>query len=126
MNDWIDSIIPLLRSEFGSQWFQAFVTTQLVEIPLYLRGARKLPAGKRWLFAAGASSLTHPFLWFAIPWESIAWEPVDYWPTVILAECNIVLIEGVFGKSLGVPHPFFWSLTANSASVLTGILLSRM
>ena len=118
MNDWIDSIIQLLRSEFGSQWFQAYLITQLVEIPIYIFGARKLRAGKRWLFAAGASSLTHPFLWFAIPWES-----VDYWPTVIVAECTIILIEGLYGKSLGVPHPFLWSLTANTASVLTGILL---
>ena len=47
-------------------WLQSFLFTQVVEVPVYMQA---LPGG-RWragLIAFGASSLTHPVVWFVFP-----------------------------------------------------------
>lgn len=47
-------------------WFQSFVFTQVVEVPIYMSA---LPGG-RWraaIIGLGATTLTHPVVWFVFP-----------------------------------------------------------
>lgn len=106
-------------------WTGAFCLTQLVEIPVYLIAAARLPAWRRWLFAAGASTLTHPVVWFAFPWPSQpgADGEYNYAAVVVAAETFAVLTEAGWGRLLRVPHPFILALAANAASVGAGFLL---
>ena len=45
-----------------AHWAFAFVFTQIIEVPIYMRGLRVGP-----LKAFGASALTHRVVWFVIP-----------------------------------------------------------
>ena len=45
-----------------AHWAFAFLFTQVVEIPIYMRGLRVGPVK-----AFGASAITHPVVWFVIP-----------------------------------------------------------
>ena len=69
-------------------WWQAFLLTQLVEIPIYLYAGRSLPRMNRIALAFGASAVTHPFVWFAFPWQQ--W---PYVPTAVAAEFFAIAIE---------------------------------
>ncbi len=108
-------------SEWVHQWAVAYALTQAVEMPVYLLFTRGRPTARRWLHAAGASTLTHPLLWFAIPWEEID-AAGHYWPVVWTAEAVIVAVEGAYGRMLALPRPFAASLVANAASFLTGLM----
>ena len=122
MMDWFDPIYQTLTSEFGLLWIKAFLLTQCVEVPIYLYGARSLPPVRRWAFALGASTITHPVLWFAVPWEKFSSDDSSYLTVVITAETVIVLIEGLYGKLLRAPRALLWALCANVASVIAGLL----
>jgi len=52
----------LSDEEYFVAWIRAFLFTQIVEAPIY----RRL-LGVSWLKSVLASSLTHPFVWFAFP-----------------------------------------------------------
>ena len=99
-------------------WPEAYAVTQAVEIPVYLFAARYLKCGRRWLYAAGASTLTHPVVWFAFPWET-----ANFFLTYIAAESFAVLAEALWGRLLGVRQALWWALAANGASVLVGELI---
>ena len=121
-------------------WAGAFCLTQLVEIPIYLTAARKFPASRRWCFAAGASAITHPVVWFVFPWEfnhgiqiaptelpmvwfSFGWESSPYLAVVLAAETFAILTEALWGRLFHVPSPFRWSLLANLSSIAAGLLV---
>jgi hypothetical protein len=99
-------------------WGNAFLVTQLVEIPIYLYAGRNLPKKRRWLLAMGASTLTHPIVWFAFPWST-----APYGPTIVAAECFAVLTEAGMARLAGMRRPLRWSFVANAASVLVGVTL---
>ncbi len=99
-------------------WLSAFLLTQAVEGPIYLFAGRRLPTARRWLFAFGASAVTHPVVWFAFPWESASW-----WLCFAFAESFAVIAEGALGRLVGLPRPWLWSLAANAASVLVGLAI---
>lgn len=116
-------------------WALAFVLTQIVETPIYVLGA-KLPIGR----AVMASTLTHPAVWFFVPW---LWRDT-FWmlfgpaaPTLVrralwlggyvaLAEGFAVSVEAWWLRRSGVRRPWRWSLTANGASVTLGFVLETL
>ena len=99
-------------------WLMAFLMTHTLEIPVWLAASRRLTVPRRCLVVFGPSTITHPVVWFAFPWES--W---PYVPTLLLAEAFAVVAEAVYVRWLGVSHPWRWSLAANAASALLGGLI---
>ena len=105
-------------------WLQAFLLTQVIEVPIWLAAARRVRLPRRLLVAVGASTVTHPVLWFAIPWGRL--DPSQYWPTVAVAEAVVVAVEAAFAKVLGVRDAWLWSLCANATSVGLGLLVIQL
>ena len=101
-----------------NDWSGAFLLTQLIEVPIYLRAARSLPVLKRAAYAFGASTITHPVIWFCLPWESMPYATV-----LIAAECFAIGTEGLWGCCWRVPRPWLASLVANAASLFAGIIV---
>lgn len=115
-------------------WFWAFLFTQVVEVPIYMRGMRA-----RFHEALGASSLTHPIVWFVIPglcdWLYVAilerhaaiWlaPSTRYGLMVVIAETFAIAIEALYFRSMRLSNPWRWSIIANMASFGLGSL-SRM
>ncbi|MFZ2279489.1 MAG: hypothetical protein WAW39_16965 [Prosthecobacter sp.] len=101
-----------------NEWSGAFLLTQLIELPIYLRSARSLPALQRMAYAFGASTITHPVIWFCLPWEG-----APYVALLIAAECFAIGAEGAWGGCWRVPRPWRASLLANAASLTAGMLI---
>lgn len=110
-------------------WLWAFLLTEAVEVPIYLRALlarddpqrafdRLLPAA---LVAFGASALTHPIVWFVMP-QLI---PNNYALMVAVAETFAVLAEAAWLRAFGLRRALWWALFANAASVLVGLGLRR-
>jgi hypothetical protein len=103
------------------RWLIAFVFTELVEVPIYLRaldGAGARSRLRRVLFALGASALTHPWVWFAFPRLPFA----GLVPMLVTAETFAVGVEAVYLRLLRVPRPLAWSLAANASSFGLGLV----
>jgi hypothetical protein len=112
-------------------WFWAFLFTQIVEVPIYMRGMRA-----RFHEALGASSLTHPIVWFVIPelWDrfylNVLQRHTSIWLTsstryvimVVFAEVFAVVAEAFYFRFIGLEKPWRWSLIANMASFGLGSL----
>ncbi len=96
-------------------WLGAFAFTQVIEAPIYARALRHRP--RRWLWALGASALTHPVVFFVVP---RVW-PGGYWSGVAVAEAFAVAAEAAYLSALGVPLSLAWSLAANAASAGLGL-----
>lgn len=96
-------------------WISAFAVTQAVEVPVYGRALRARP--RRWLWAFGASALTHPVVFFAFPW---LW-PGGGWSMVAAAEAFAVAVEAAYLSALGVERSVAWALLANGLSVAVGL-----
>lgn len=96
-------------------WFIAFLFTQLVEVPIYVRTLNcSIPV------AFGASAITHPLVWFGFfnPWIE-----ADYASRVIAAELFAWLVEAAYFAFLfHKRHALRWALVANGASVSAGLL----
>jgi hypothetical protein len=95
-------------------WLTAFLFTQVVEVPIYVRGLRVRPT-----VAFGASLLTHPLLWFGVSHPSA---PGTYLQRVMVAEVAACLIEALYFRLQGAPRALVWSLLANAASLALGLL----
>jgi hypothetical protein len=111
-----------VTAEAIAAWAGAFGFTQLVEAPIYRRAL-----GVRWFLALGASTVTHPFVWFAFPWLaeelSLAWTPV-----AVGAELFAWFVEAVFFVLVAKVRwrrAIIVSLLANAASVTLGLLSRR-
>ena len=96
-------------------WLSAFVFTQLVEVPIYT-----------WAFscsllvAFGASTLTHPIVWFGF---FSPYVPAGYWTKVVLAELFAWLAEAAYFRFLFKKNrTLIWSAVANAASLSLGLL----
>jgi hypothetical protein len=98
-----------------SAWLRAFLFTQLVEVPIYVRGLRCSA-----LAAFGASTLTHPVVWFLF--FSPRWQ-AGYLTRFTSAELFAWLVEAAYFKFLvRRDRALLWSLLANAASVALGAL----
>jgi hypothetical protein len=100
-------------------WLRAFLFTQLVEIPIYMRGLRcSLPV------AFGASALTHPVVWllfFNPRWQA------PYLGKLVAAELFAWLAEAAyFGLVWKRSRAWLWALVANAASLALGLLSRRL
>jgi hypothetical protein len=112
-------------------WFWAFLFTQVVEVPIYMRGMRA-----RFHESLGASSLTHPIVWFVIPalcdWFYVAilerhasiWllPSTRYGLMIFIAETFAIVVEAFYFRSMRLSNPWRWSLIANMASFGLGSL----
>lgn len=98
-----------------SAWLRAFLFTQLVEVPIYVRTLDcSIPV------AFGASAITHPVVWFGFfgPWID-----ADYWTRVIAAELFAWLVEAAYFAFLFREHrALLWAFVANGASASAGFL----
>jgi hypothetical protein len=106
------------------EWARAYGLTQLVEVPIYLYAARKLR--RRWLYAVGASTLTHPVLWFLLPWPEPPVAMRDYLAVCAWGESFVFVVEALWGWTLKVPSPWKWSFIANGASITAGMVMNAM
>ena len=75
-------------------WSTAFLLTQGIEVPVYVWAARSLPGMRRVIYAVGASGITHPVIWFCLPWET-----APYVPLLLAAEGFAVGVEALWGSS---------------------------
>jgi hypothetical protein len=97
-------------------WLVAYVFTQAIEVPLYLR----ITDG-RWRVALLASTLTHPIVWFVFPEVCpLSW---GYWGMVAAAEAFAVAGEAAWLSFSGVGSSLKWALLVNAASATGGLLL---
>ena len=123
-----------MDSRVLAHWAFAFVFTQVVEMPIYMRGLRVSP-----LKAFGASALTHPVVWFVIPsvWSALyGWAARSGFPALspsaqfigygVLAEGFAVAGEAAYFHALGVKKALRWSLAANAVSAVIGLLSTRL
>lgn len=101
-----------------NDWFGAFLLTQAIEAPIYLVFARSLPLPKRCVYAFGASTITHPLIWFCLPWVSMS-----YWPLVFFAEAFAIIVETIWGRRWRVERAWTASLVANALSAGAGLLI---
>ena len=79
-------------------WSTAFLLTQAIEVPVYVWAARSLPGMKRVINAVGASGITHPVIWFCLPWET-----APYVPLLLAAEGFAVGVEALWGRLWTAP-----------------------
>jgi hypothetical protein len=101
---------------------KAFAFTQLVEAPIY---RRFVPAG--WGAALGASTITHPFVWFVFPFiaEQLA---VGWALTSSVSEVFAVVVEALFFwriSKVSWKRALVVSLVANGASVALGLFVRQ-
>lgn len=91
-------------------WLAAFAFTQLIEVPIYMRG---LGCGA--LAAFGASAITHPIVWFGFFSPRLS---APYAARAVAAELFAWLIEAAYFKLVWRKRRvLLWSLVANGASV---------
>lgn len=104
-----------------NDWLGAFLLTQAIEVPIYLAFAPSLPWPRRLLYAFGASTITHPILWFCLPWAS-----APYVLLLVVAELSVVIVEIVWGRWLGVRRAVSASCVANMISLAVGLVVREM
>ena len=130
----------MLASELFLRWLLAFGLTQLIEVPIYLRGLPPGASGRRIGVAFGASALTHPFVAFVIPWLwSKVLTPVVFIPGhtkldagfllnaalfAMTAEGFAIAAEALYMSRFCAKRPLRLALTANLASSIVGALLT--
>ncbi|PRQ04732.1 hypothetical protein ENSA5_04970 [Enhygromyxa salina] len=114
-----------------SAWLTAFVFTQVIEIPIYMRALlERLDGGEpvvaRWSaalgLAFGASAITHPIVWFVMP----KLVPSSWLTMVIIAELFAILTEAAWLRAFGLRRSLAWAAFANAASVLIGMALRQV
>jgi hypothetical protein len=99
------------------RWFFAFLFTQAVEVPLYLRVTAS------WRVAFLASLFTHPIVWFVFPrvWPWAVLGDDSYWGMIIAAEVFAVLAEAAWLHRNHVHRALLWSLVVNGTSTCVGL-----
>ncbi|MBX7147575.1 hypothetical protein K1X76_00695 [bacterium] len=95
-------------------WLNAFIRTQLVEMPIYCFALKGRPA-----VAFGASALTHPIVWFVIPHFMPLYRYAEF---LIIAETFAIVAEAFYLKFFGLKKFWLWSVLANSISCAIGFL----
>ncbi len=104
-------------------WLSAFALTQAVEVPIYCafigpRSRAGAPRGwpARIALAFGASTLTHPFVWFAFPRVIAA-----YGAYFAVSEAFAIAVEAIYAWLVGARRPFVAAFVANGASAALGV-----
>jgi hypothetical protein len=99
---------------YQQAWLQAFIFTQMVEVPIYAFGLQvRIPT------AVGASAITHPIVWFVI----FRYLPLSHAWLMVVAELFAVVVEaGYFRLLFHRRRAWLWSLLANGASFGAGLL----
>jgi hypothetical protein len=126
-----------------AEWASAFLFTQAIEIPLYVRVLRgevvpKPSMARAAVIAFGASAITHPIVTFVIPrltegifaWMaergmSVVWSGAFRW--VVLAGCCesfAVGVEAIYLRAFRLRRALLWSLAVNFASASLGLCCS--
>ncbi len=109
---------PWWTPEHAQQWLAAFALTQAFEVPVYalaLSGAHRSRA-EVFMVAFGASALTHPVVWFVMPW--LVGEPL--WLSIALSEVFAVGVEAAWLAAWKLRAPLRTALIANATSFLVG------
>ncbi|HET6515216.1 MAG TPA: hypothetical protein VFG09_08650, partial [Thermodesulfovibrionales bacterium] len=90
------------------------------EVPLYTYALNEVnfSRSKRVAVAFGASTITHPIVWFVFP----ALIPDSYVKMVIACETFAVMVEAAYMRIFGLRRYFSWSLLANALSFCLSIL----
>ena len=102
-------------------WLEAFIFTQLIEVPVYTvalqRNDEALSLPQALLLAFVASLATHPALWFILP-------PLieDRAVMVTVGELGVYAVEAGYLWALGVKRFWLWALAANGLSLGFGLL----
>lgn len=104
-----------------TRWAIAFLATQVIEMPVYWASMSGQPAWKRLLVGAGASTITHPFVWWAV-----LHLPGSYPARLWSAEAGAWLIEAAWLRLFGVRRALWWSLVANGLSLGIGTLAREL
>jgi hypothetical protein len=100
-------------------WLQAFLFTQIVEVPIYMRSMRC----SVWA-AFGASAITHPIVWFGFFHRAV---PGSYTTKVVAAELFAWLAEAAYFRfAFKRKRAWLWALCANAASFSLGMLSRRL
>ena len=102
-------------------WPFAFAITELIEVSIGWIIWRENSISKKRKFAIlfGASLLTHPVVWFVLPF--FMFETYSYEKYLIVAESFAFIAEATYYYCLHVQRPILLSLVANMCSFLTGI-----
>jgi hypothetical protein len=73
--------------------------------------------------AFGASAITHPVVWFVMPWLWLRiGYPGGYWAMVSAAEAFAVLVEAAYFVGFRLRSALAWAVVANAASLGLGLL----
>jgi hypothetical protein len=109
----------------------AFVLTQLLEAPIYVKALCV-----RRSVALGASAITHPIVWWVMPslWRSLyslclsslSLSETGYFLGYgVMAEGFAVLAEALYFRVFGVASQkaLLWAIVANATSSLLGLVL---
>ncbi len=110
---------------------EALLVSAAIEAPiayLIVRATRWQSCGAvhAGLAAAVATAVTHPQLWTAALW---AYPRFGYWPSLIVLEAIVVLVEGVlicWMVRLSLPRALLLSLVTNTASCAAGFLINTL
>jgi len=116
----------MLGSTVLLRWLVAFMFTQVLECPIYAVSLGQEPRSRfrRLAIAFGASTLTHPVVWFVFPmlWREIH-RPGGYWGMVGAAETFAVVAEAAYLRwGFGVRRALLWALLANTVSASLAFL----
>ena len=108
----------MITSSYLLAWVRAFVFTQAVEVPIYMRVSKASFAK-----AFGASLMTHPVLWFVI----FPLLNASFTTKAVIGELWAWLGEAVYLTYFVRAEPklwraVIWSLLANGASLGLGEL----
>jgi hypothetical protein len=136
----MDTVFGHVDLEYLRLWFQAFVFTQVVEVPIWMAGLSGSRL-RRFAIGFGASALTHPLVWYVIPglmepnWLagrvlSLAGPGAlvnddgsfTYSTYLVIAELYAWLFEAAYARGLGLKRAVLWSLLANGGSLGLGEL----
>ncbi len=105
---------------------EALILSAAIEAPIAFLVAHKM----RWACrgslhvaaaSAAATAITHPQLWAAALW---AYPRFPYWPSIIVLELAVVLVEGgliAWMAALRIDRAMLVSLAANGGSCLFGL-----
>ncbi len=96
-----------------------FAFTQIVEVPIYLRGLSG-PRLRAFCIAFGARPFTHPLVWYLFPWLF----PHSWVPGMVAAELFAWLAEAAYLLLFGLKptRALGLSFVANAASFTLGLI----
>jgi len=117
-----------VNDHFLVLWLMAFISTVLVETPIYMLFLReRMHLGWAALVSLGLQMATHPVLWLVWPLVSPeVQDTLSYWQLVLVVEIIVTLVEfALLMLVLGLKdwrRALLASLVANTTSTVVGLL----